>query len=64
MRLARLGAAHPTRLSFLRVLMRRGERSVALLRVLEDAHENLGGAALTDLRFFDEGRIIVKPKGK
>jgi hypothetical protein len=33
-----------------------------LAKVLQDAHEHLGGAAHADLRFFDEGRIIVKPK--
>jgi hypothetical protein len=38
------------------------EKAVTLVRVLEDAHAHLGGAATADLRFFDEGRIIVKPK--
>jgi Cell division protein FtsQ len=33
-----------------------------LCRVLLDAHGHLGGAAVADLRFFDEGRIIVRPK--
>lgn len=33
-----------------------------LARILDDAHEHLGGTALADLRFFDEGRIIVRPK--
>jgi hypothetical protein len=35
-----------------------------LLRVLDDAHKNLGGASRADLRFFEQGRIIVLPKGK
>lgn len=35
-----------------------------LCRVLHDAHEHLGGASVADLRFFDEGRIIVRPKGQ
>lgn len=39
------------------------ERIASLVRVLEDAHLHLGGAASADLRFFDEGRIIVRPKG-
>jgi len=34
----------------------------ALEEALQDAHEHLGGAARADLRFFDEGRIIVRPK--
>jgi hypothetical protein len=38
------------------------ERARTLARVLEDAHQHLGGAALADLRFFDEERIIVMPK--
>jgi hypothetical protein len=33
-----------------------------LARVLEDAHERLSGAATADMRFFDEGRVIVRPK--
>jgi hypothetical protein len=39
-------------------------KAQALLRVLDDAHEHLGGASRADLRFFDQGRIIVLPKGK
>jgi hypothetical protein len=39
------------------------EKSAFLSQVLEDAHAHLGGAAQADLRFFDEGRIIVRPKG-
>jgi hypothetical protein len=35
-----------------------------LARVLDDAHKNMGGAALADLRFFEQGRIIVRPKGR
>jgi len=38
-------------------------KAQTLLRVLEDAHKNMGGAGVTDLRFFDQGRIIVRPKG-
>jgi len=34
-----------------------------LARVLDDAHKNMGGTALADLRFFEQGRIIVRPKG-
>lgn len=34
----------------------------ALSKVLQDAHAHLGGAAQADLRFFDQGRIIVRPK--
>lgn len=30
--------------------------------VLDDAHARMGGAKLADLRFFDEGRIVVQPK--
>ncbi len=37
-------------------------KAQTLLRVLDDAHEHLGGAARADLRFFDQGRIIVRPK--
>ena len=33
-----------------------------LARVLDDAHHRLSGAAKADLRFFDEGRVIVRPK--
>jgi hypothetical protein len=39
-------------------------KAQALLRVLDDAHQNLGGASRADLRFFEQGRIIVLPKGK
>ena len=39
-------------------------KAQTLLRVLDDAHNNLGGAARADLRFFEQGRIIVLPKGK
>jgi hypothetical protein len=39
------------------------EKTTYLAQALEDAHEHLGGAAQADLRFFDEGRIIVRPKG-
>jgi hypothetical protein len=35
-----------------------------LIRILDDAHKNLGGSAMADLRFFEQGRIIVRPKGK
>src|SRR5207302_614257 len=34
-----------------------------LARVLDDTHHHLGGTARADLRFFDQGRIIVRPKG-
>jgi cell division septal protein FtsQ len=37
-------------------------KSSLLGKALKDAHERLGGAAAADLRFFDEGRIIVRPK--
>lgn len=37
-------------------------KALNLCSVLQDAHEHLGGAAAADLRFFDEGRIIVRPK--
>src|SRR5262249_50760637 len=37
-------------------------KSQTLLRILDDAHHHLGGTALADLRFFDQGRIIVRPK--
>jgi len=39
-------------------------KAQTLLRVLDDAHQNLSGAARADLRFFEQGRIIVLPKGK
>lgn len=42
--------------------VRATQKAVALIRVLDDAHQRLGGAALADTRFFDEGRIIIKPK--
>jgi hypothetical protein len=35
-----------------------------LTRVLDDAHKNMGGTAVADLRFFEQGRIIVRPKGR
>jgi hypothetical protein len=38
------------------------ERAETLSNVLADAHAHLGGSAMADLRFFDEGRIIVRPK--
>jgi cell division septal protein FtsQ len=38
-------------------------KAQTLLRVLDDAHKNMGGTAQADLRFFDQGRIIVLPKG-
>jgi hypothetical protein len=34
----------------------------SLCWVLDDAHQRLGGAAVADLRFFDDGRVVVKPK--
>ena len=37
-------------------------KAQTLVRVLDDAHTHLGGAARADLRFFTQGRIIVKPK--
>jgi hypothetical protein len=37
-------------------------KTQTLVRVLDDAHHHLGGTALADLRFFDQGRIIVRPK--
>jgi hypothetical protein len=40
-----------------------GGKLQVLSRVLEDAHQRLGGISLADLRFFSEGRITVKPKG-
>ena len=39
-------------------------KAPVLLRVLDDAHKNLGGTSRADLRFFEQGRIIVLPKGK
>jgi cell division septal protein FtsQ len=39
-------------------------KAQALTRVLDDAHQHLGGAASADLRFFEQGRIIVRPKGR
>jgi hypothetical protein len=38
------------------------EKLTALSSVLEDTHQHLGGAALADLRFFEQGRIIIRPK--
>jgi hypothetical protein len=38
-------------------------KAQTLARVLDDAHNHLGGTAIADLRFFDQERIIVKPKG-
>src|ERR1700687_1041165 len=38
-------------------------KAQTLLRVLDDAHHHMGGTARADLRFFDQGRIIVRPKG-
>ena len=37
-------------------------KAQTLVRVLDDAHKNMGGTARADLRFFDQGRIIVRPK--
>jgi len=37
-------------------------KAQALIRILDDEHNHLGGAARADLRFFDQGRIIVRPK--
>jgi hypothetical protein len=39
-------------------------KAQTLTRILDDAHHHLGGAAFADLRFFDQGRIIVRPKGR
>jgi hypothetical protein len=39
------------------------QKAQALLRAFDDAHAHLGGAARADLRFFDQGRIIILPKG-
>ena len=41
-----------------------GRKAQTLVRVLDDAHQHLGGTAQADLRFFDQGRIIVRPKGR
>lgn len=30
--------------------------------VLQDAHERLGGAATADIRFFEDGRVVIRPK--
>ncbi|HVO33546.1 MAG TPA: hypothetical protein VMU17_06495 [Elusimicrobiota bacterium] len=40
-----------------------GPKASALRQVLDDAHQHLGGASTADLRFFEDGRIIMKPKG-
>lgn len=37
-------------------------KAQCLLRVLNDAHERLNGAATADLRFFNEGRVVIRPK--
>jgi hypothetical protein len=37
-------------------------KAQTLLRILDDAHHHLGGTARADLRFFEQGRIIVRPK--
>ncbi len=37
-------------------------KAQTLARILDDAHKNLSGTARADLRFFDQGRIIVRPK--
>jgi hypothetical protein len=37
-------------------------KAQTLVRILDDAHHHLGGTARADLRFFDQGRIIVRPK--
>jgi hypothetical protein len=39
-------------------------KAQTLARILDDAHKNFGGSSRADLRFFDQGRIIVRPKGK
>jgi hypothetical protein len=39
-------------------------KAETLLRILDDAHHHLGGTARADLRFFDQGRIIVRPKAR
>jgi len=38
------------------------DKARVLARILDDAHKNMGGAASADLRFFEQGRIIVRPK--
>ncbi len=38
-------------------------KAQTLARILDDAHKNMGGISRADLRFFDQGRIIVRPKG-
>lgn len=37
-------------------------KAQAMLRVIDDMHTHSGGTARADLRFFDQGRIIVVPK--
>ncbi len=37
-------------------------KAQCLTRVLNDAHERLSGAAMADLRFFNEGRVVIRPK--
>ena len=38
------------------------EKVRCLAMVLDDAHKRLSGAASADVRFFEEGRVIVRPK--
>jgi hypothetical protein len=38
------------------------EKARCLATVLDDAHNRLSGAAMADVRFFEEGRVIVRPK--
>jgi hypothetical protein len=38
------------------------KKAKCLSLVLNDAHQRLSGAASADLRFFEEGRVIVRPK--
>jgi len=38
------------------------EKARCLAMVLNDAHQRLHGAATADVRFFEEGRVLVKPK--
>jgi hypothetical protein len=38
------------------------EKARSLVVVLNDAHQRLSGASTADLRFFEEGRVIVRPK--
>jgi hypothetical protein len=38
------------------------EKAKCLVLVLEDAHRRLSGASTADLRFFEDGRVIVRPK--